>query len=97
MGWTCAIISLQRAAEAEELYLNGVYLRIFEPPPDRGDQSHEREEFFKHPGIPSLEKVLDLFGEEEPREIDRVELRVTTRAQLRSLCRLIWGKTEPVP
>lgn len=76
---------------------NGVYLRIIEPPVDRGDRSSERENFLKQPGIPSLNKVLELFGEEEHREIDRFELRVTTRAQLRSLCKMIWGKTEPVP
>jgi hypothetical protein len=76
---------------------NGVYLRIIAPPVDKGNRSSERENILKQPGTLSLEKVLDLFGEEEPREIDRLELRVTTRAQLRSLCRMIWGKTEPVP
>lgn len=71
---------------------NGVYLKIIERPAETPDsRSCEREEFFKHPRILPLNDFTDLFVKEEPREIDRIGLKVNTLAQLRSLCRMIWG------
>jgi len=47
---------------------------------------------FKKPHIPPL----DVLMEEGPREIDRFELKVSTLAQLRSLCKMLGAKSEAV-
>lgn len=76
---------------------NGVYLKIIERPVETADsRSYEREEFFKHPRILPLNDFADLFVKEEPREIDRFELKVSTLAQLRSLCKRLGAKSEAV-
>lgn len=72
---------------------NGVYLKIIERPAETADsRSYEREEFFKHPRILPLNDFADLVMKEEPREIDRFELKVSTLAQLRSLCKMLGCK-----
>jgi hypothetical protein len=71
---------------------NGVYLKIIERQMD-SEQSESADEasVLKNPGMFSLDAFMKSYVKEEPREIDRVNLRVTTRVQLRSLCRMIWG------
>ena len=72
---------------------NGVYLKISERPVETANsRSYEREEFFKHPRILSLNDFADLCVKDEPREIDRFGLRVSTLAQLRSLCKMLGCK-----
>ena len=76
---------------------NGVYLKIIERPVETADsRSYEREEFFKHPRILPLNDFADLFVKEEPREIDRFGLNVSTLSQLRSLCKMLGAKSEAV-
>jgi hypothetical protein len=53
---------------------NGVYLKILERSVE-ADRSCEKAEFLKHPRILPLNEFCDLFVKEEPREIDRFELR----------------------
>jgi len=72
---------------------NGVYLKIIERPVETADsRSYEREEFFKHPRILPLNDFADLVVKEEPREIDRIGLKISTLAHLRSLCKMLGCK-----
>jgi hypothetical protein len=79
-----------RDADNFSYNFNGVYLQILELPVELGDnRSCDREEFLKHPRtLP----VNYFFVKEEPRKLDRFELRVTTRTQLRSLCKMLGCK-----
>ena len=61
---------------------NGVFLKVIE------EQTEEEETFVETPhGLP-----IALMVHEEPREIDRLELSVSTLAQLRSLCKMLGCK-----
>jgi hypothetical protein len=69
---------------------NGVYLKITEGQSEADDsQSEDRENFLKNPHIMPLGAFMTAFVKEEPREIDRFKLKVNTRAQLRSLCKML--------
>jgi hypothetical protein len=69
---------------------NGVYLKIIEGRMEKGaSQSYDMETFVKHPHILPLALMMD----EEPRELDRLILNVSTRAQLRSLCKILGVKS----
>lgn len=71
---------------------NGIYLKIIERQMDREEsESADEASVLKNPHMLSLDAFMKAYVKEEPQEIDRVSLRVTTRAQLRSLCRMIWG------
>jgi hypothetical protein len=61
---------------------NGVFLKVIE------EQTEEEETLVEIPHrLP-----IALMMHEEPREIDRLELRVNTLAQLRSLCKMLGCK-----
>lgn len=71
---------------------NGVYLKIIERQMETGDsESDDEATYLTNPHILPLGASMKAIMKEEPREIDRSELKVTTRAQLHSLCRMIWG------
>ncbi len=68
---------------------NGVYLKVIDRQMERSDsQSYDEETFMEKPLIPPL----DVLMEEEPREIGRFELKVSTLAQLRSLSKMLGCK-----
>ena len=69
---------------------NGVYLKIIERQMEREDsESADEASVLKNSHMLSLDAFMKAYVKEEPREIDRVNLRVTTRAQLRSLCKML--------
>jgi len=82
-----------RTSENFSYSFNGVYLKIIEEQTEAEDsQSEDRVSFLKHPHIMPLGAFMKTFVKEEPREIDRFELKVSTLAQLRSLCKMLGCK-----
>lgn len=74
---------------------NGVYLKIIERQMDREDsESADKASVLKNPHMLSLDAFIKAYVKEEPREIDRIGLNVSTLAQLRSLCKMLGCKSE---
>jgi hypothetical protein len=68
---------------------NGVYLKVIEPQMEKWDtQAEDKVSSLSSPHIPPLDVLVD----EEPREIGRFELRVSTLAQLRSLSKMLGAR-----
>lgn len=83
-------VEYERTIDNFSYSFNGVYLKIIEQEPGKEEsESFDDASVLKDPHMLSPEAFIRAYVREEPREIDRVRLRVTTRAQLRSLCRMI--------